>query len=72
MTSFHWKKNIEGSLRDGLIIIIGATGIFFGLKAANLKLKTEGIPRCHGYHRTYRWNLWRSIIERLRSLQEMD
>ena len=31
------KKNIEGSLRDELIITIGATGIFFALKAANVK-----------------------------------
>ena len=37
MTSSDWKKNIENSLRDGLIITIGATGIFFGLKAANVK-----------------------------------
>ena len=31
------KKNIEDSLKDGLIITIGATGIFYGLKAANVK-----------------------------------
>ena len=31
------KKNIEDSLRDELIITIGATGIFFALKAANVK-----------------------------------
>ena len=37
MSSFNWKKNIEDSLRDGLIITIGATGILFGLKAANVK-----------------------------------
>ena len=37
MTSFDWKKDIEDSLRDGLIITIGATGIFFGVKAANIK-----------------------------------
>ena len=37
MTSFDWKKNIEDSLRDGLIIIIGATAVFFGLKATNVK-----------------------------------
>ena len=37
MTSFDWKKNIEDSIKDGLIIIIGAAGIFFGLKAANVK-----------------------------------
>ena len=37
MISFNWRKNIEDSLKDGLIITIGAAGIFFGLKAANLK-----------------------------------
>ena len=37
MSTFKWRKNIEDSLKDGLIIIIGATGIFFGLKAANVK-----------------------------------
>ena len=37
MASFDWKKNIEDSLKDGLIIIIGAADIFFALKAANLK-----------------------------------
>ena len=31
------EKKIEDSLKDGLIITIGAAGIFFGLKAANIK-----------------------------------
>ena len=37
MSSFDWRKNIEDSLQDGLIITIGAVGIFYGLKAANVK-----------------------------------
>ena len=37
MASFYWKKNIEDSIKDGLIITIGAAGIFYGLKAANVK-----------------------------------
>ena len=37
MSSFDWKKNIEDSLKDGLIITIGAAEIFFALKAANVK-----------------------------------
>ena len=37
MASFDWKKHIEDSLKDGLIITIMAAGIFFGLKAANVK-----------------------------------
>ena len=37
MNSFDWNKNIEDSLKDGLIITIGATGIFFVLKVAGVK-----------------------------------
>ena len=37
MTSFDWKKNIEDSFKDGLIITITTTGIFYALKAANVK-----------------------------------
>ena len=37
MSSFDWKKNIEDSIKDGLIISIGAGGTFFVLKAANVK-----------------------------------
>ena len=37
MSSFDWKKNIEGSIKDGLMITATTTGIFFALKMANLK-----------------------------------
>ena len=37
MSSFDWKKNIEDSVNDGLIITATTTGIFFALKAANVK-----------------------------------
>ena len=37
MNSFDWKKNIEDSLRHGLIIVIEDTGIIFELKTANVK-----------------------------------
>ena len=37
MANFDWKKNIEDSLKDRLIITIMATGIFYGLKATNVK-----------------------------------
>ena len=37
MDSFNWKKNIEDSLKDGLIITTVATRIFFALKAENVK-----------------------------------
>ena len=31
------KKNIEDSIKDGIIITATTTGIFFALKAANVK-----------------------------------
>ena len=37
MASFDWRKNIEDSLKDGLIITIETVGIFFSLKVANVK-----------------------------------
>ena len=37
MNSFNWRKNIEDSINDGLIIAVTTTGIFFALKAANVK-----------------------------------
>ena len=37
MNNFNWRKNIEDSLKDGLIITIEANGIFFGLRAVNVK-----------------------------------
>ena len=37
MTSFDWKKNVEDSIKDELIINTVPTGIFFTLKAANVK-----------------------------------
>ena len=36
MSSFDWKKNIEDSIKDGLIITTAATGIFFVIKAENI------------------------------------
>ena len=37
MSSFDWKKNIEDSFKDGLIIAPTTTEIFYVLKAANTK-----------------------------------
>ena len=37
MSSFNWRKNLEVSIKDRLIITIGAAGIFFGLKVVNIK-----------------------------------
>ena len=37
MSSFDWKKNVEDSIKDGLIITATTTGIFFALKTANVR-----------------------------------
>ena len=37
MASFNWKRNIEDFVKDGLIITITTTGIFYVRKAANVK-----------------------------------
>ena len=37
MSSFDWKKNVEDSIKDGIIITVATTGIFFALKTANVK-----------------------------------
>ena len=37
MSSFDWKKNVEDSIKDGLIITATTTGIFYLLKVANVK-----------------------------------
>ena len=72
MSNFNWKKSIEDSIKDGLIITATTTEIFFALKAANVK------------HQRHLWMLWISsklpveyvegciIGERLCSLQKMD
>ena len=71
MTSFDWKKHIEDSIKDGLIINAATTGIFFALKAENIKPPKASLDG-NGYHETYRWNLCRSIGQRLCSLQKID
>ena len=37
MSSFGWKKNVETSIKDGLITTATTTGIFYILKAAKVK-----------------------------------
>ena len=37
MSSFGWKKNIEDSIKGGLIITATTTGMYYVLKAANIK-----------------------------------
>ena len=37
MRSFDWKKSIEDSIKDGLIITATTTGIFYVLKMAGMR-----------------------------------
>ena len=37
MSSIDWGKNIEDSIKDGLIITATTTGIFFAIMTANIK-----------------------------------
>ena len=37
MSSSDWKKNVADSIKDGIIITVAATGIFFALKAENVR-----------------------------------
>ena len=37
MSSLDWKKNVEDSIKDGLIITATMTGTFYVLKVANVK-----------------------------------
>ena len=71
MGSFNWKKNIEDSMKDGLIITITMTGIFYTLKGGKYKT-TKGVPRCHGYHETCWWNSRWCPCQGLCSLEKMD
>ena len=37
MSSFDWRKNVEDSIKDGLIITATTTAILYALKAAKVK-----------------------------------
>ena len=37
MISFDWKKNVEDSIKDGLIVRATITAIFYALKVENVK-----------------------------------
>ena len=37
MSSFSWKKDIEDSIKDAVIVTVTTTRIIFAIKAANLK-----------------------------------
>ena len=62
------KKNIEDSIKDGLIITATTTGIFYVIKAANVKPPKA----CNGYHETCWWNSGWCPCQGLCSLQKMD
>ena len=67
MSSFDWKKIFEDSTKDGLIITATTTGIFFALKAANVK-PPKAFLDAMDIMKLARWNLWRSVGEGLCSL----
>ena len=37
MSSFDWKKNVEDSVKDGLIVRVTITAIFYAVKPENVK-----------------------------------
>ena len=41
MSSFEWKKKVEDSIKDGLIIAVTTIGIFYVLKVESLKPPKE-------------------------------
>ena len=43
MSSFDWKKNVEDSIKDVLIITATKTAIFYALKAANAKSRKTSL-----------------------------
>ena len=47
MASFDWKKNIEDSIKDGLIITATTTRIFYILKAAGIKPPKTSLDAMH-------------------------
>ena len=62
------EKNIEDSIKDGLIMTIGTSGIFFGLKVANVKPPKASLDAMDMLKITG----GRRGGERLCSLQKMD
>ena len=63
MSSFDWKKNVEDSIKGALIITATMTGIFYVLKAANVKPPKPSVPGCYGYHETCWWNSGRVLLK---------
>ena len=47
MSTFDWKKNVEDSINDGLIITATITAIFYALKAANVKPSKVSMDAMH-------------------------
>ena len=57
MSKFNWKKNIEDSIKVGLIITPPPSPTLhwniFHAKGSKCKT-TKGIPGCYGYHEIWR------------------
>ena len=71
MASFDWKKKTEDSIKDGLIITVGAAGIFFGLKTTNIKPPKTSLDAMDLLKLNW-GNMRRCAGERLCSLQKMN
>ena len=66
------KKSIEESIEDYLNVTGELLEWFFGAKKSSKCKATKSISRCHGYHKTYWWNMWRGTSKKLFNLQETD
>ena len=43
MSSFDWKKNVEDSTKDRLIVTAATTAIFYAVKVENVKPPKESM-----------------------------
>ena len=60
MSSFGWRKNIEDSIKDGLILTATTIWIFFAQKAANVKQPKASLA-CHGCNETC-WGICGGVL----------
>ena len=71
MSNFDWKKK-HWTLYQGRFDHNCHNHWNFLRTEGSKRITTEGIPGCHGYRKTYQWNLWGSVGQRFCSLQKMD
>ena len=71
MSSFDWKKKHWRFYRRQIDHKYHHERNILRAKGGKCKT-TKGVPRCHGYHETWRWNSRWCPCQRLCSLQKMD